>query len=180
MNEANKTKSGWKQKIVSELIEYWAIFGYLACYFGLFTWYRRLILAEYEIGYAHYVMSLIEALVLAKVIMIGDMLHLGRKYEYKPLIVPTLHKTVIFTLFVGVFMVLEHTVVGLLHGQGWAGGIEEIMHKGKDELLARCLITFFAFIPFFGFKELVRVLGSDKTLKPFFRERAAAASGPLR
>jgi hypothetical protein len=178
MKDANETKAGWKQKFVSELIEYWMIAVYLACFFGAFTWYRRLILAEYQISYVHYGMSLIEALVLAKVILIGDMLRLGRKYEHKPLIVPTLHKTVMFTLFVGLFGVLEHTVIGLLHGKGWAEGIEEIISTGKDELLARCLVTFFAFIPFFAFKELVRVAGSDKILMPFFRERAGSASGP--
>jgi len=38
----------------------------------------------------------LEALVLAKVILIGDVLRLGRRFEDKPLIVPTLYKTVVF------------------------------------------------------------------------------------
>jgi len=43
-------------------------------------------------------------------------------------------------------------------------------------LLARCLITFVAFIPFFAFKELGRVLGEDKIRTLFFRGRAATTS----
>ena len=50
--------------------------------------------------------------VLAKVIMVGDILRLGRGLEQKPLIVPTLHRTVVFSVWVGLFSVLEATVPG--------------------------------------------------------------------
>jgi len=46
-------------------------------------------LAEYQIAYLHYGVSVVEALVLAKVILIGEALRLGRGLEDKPLIVPT-------------------------------------------------------------------------------------------
>ena len=173
MNDTNKAKVGWKQKLVSEMIEYWLVVLYLACFFGLFTWYRRFILAEYQISYVHYGVSLLEALVLAKVILIGDVLRLGRQFEDKPLIVPTLFRSVVFSLWVGAFGVLEHTIGGLLSGQGLAGGFEQLMRIGKYELLARCLVTFVAFIPFFAFKELERVLGEGKIRTLFFRGRAA-------
>ncbi len=68
MNRVNSTKSDWEQEVVHEAIEYWINFIYLAFFFGMFTWYRRFILAEYQISYAHYGVSLIEAAVLAKVI----------------------------------------------------------------------------------------------------------------
>jgi len=159
------------------MVEYWMVVVYLSCFFGLFAWYRRLILAEYQISYASYGVSVLEALVLAKVILIGDVLRLGRRFEDKPLIVPVLYKTAIFTLWVGVFIVLEHTVEGLLRGHGWAEGVQSIWSKGKDVLLARCLVTFVAFIPFFAFKELERVLGRGQVRTPFFVGRAATTSG---
>jgi hypothetical protein len=175
-NETSKEKTGWKHKIISELVEYWIIVAYLVCFFGVFTWYRRLVLAEYQITYVRYGASLLEALVLAKVILIGDVLRLGRRFEDKPLIVPTLYKTVVFTLWVGVFSVLEHTIEGLLRGHGWAAGVGELISKGKYTLLGRCLITFFTFIPFFAFRELERVKGRDQIITPFFRGRAATTS----
>jgi hypothetical protein len=165
-----------KQKIISELIEYWIVVAYLLCFFGVFAWYGRLILAEYEISYLQYGVILIESLVLAKVILIGEALRLGRGFEDKPLIVPTLYKAVLFTLFVGLFSVVEKTVQGLLHGRGWAAGIEEIVSKGKYELLAKSLVTFVAFIPFFAFTELERVLGKGQIFTPFFRRTAATTS----
>jgi hypothetical protein len=176
MNEANKKKADLKQKFVRELINYWITFLYLAFFFGAFAWYRRLILAEYGISYLHYGTALVEALILAKVILIGDALHLGRKLEEKPLIIPTLYKTVVFCVFVGIFGVLEHTIEGLIHGKGLAAGFKEVLSEGQYQLLARCLVTFFAFIPFFAFKELGRVLGEGKIHKLFFRKRAATES----
>jgi len=44
----------------------------------------------------NYGFAVIEALVLAKVIMIGEVARLGRGLERKPLIYPTLYKTVVF------------------------------------------------------------------------------------
>lgn len=177
MTNVSGGKNGWKQKVVHEMIEYSMNVVYLALLFGMFTWYRRLILAEYHISYVNYGFSLIEALVLAKVIMLGDILKLGRGLEGKPLIFPTLYQTVIFTVWVALFAVFEETAGGLLHGKGLTGGFSEILSRGRYELLARCLMVFFAFIPFFAFRETERVLGQGKVRELFFRKRAAAESG---
>ena len=52
-----------KQKAKHELIEYAVNVAYLAIVFAAFTWYRRLILASYDITYTNYWVALIEALV---------------------------------------------------------------------------------------------------------------------
>jgi hypothetical protein len=124
----------------------------------------------------HYEFSLIEALVLVKVIMLEDILKLGRGLEGKPLIYPTLHQTVVFTVWVALFAVFEETVGGLLHGKGLAGGFSEMLRRGTYELLARCMMVFFAFIPFFAFRETERVLGQGKVRELFFRKRAVVES----
>lgn len=171
MDDADKKKSGWKQKLIRDLIEYFCNFVYLAIFFGLFAWYRRLVLDEYRIAYLNYGISLVEALVLAKVVMLGGLLRLGGKFGNKPLAIPTLYNAVVFTVWVAAFSVLERTITGLLRGKGLMGGIDEIFSESGYELLARCLITFFAFIPFFAFKELGRVLGEGKISELFFRSK---------
>jgi len=170
MSMADKKKGNLKNKIFHEMVEYWINVIYLTLVFAAFTQYRRLLLAAYDITYTNYWFAVIEALILAKVIMIGDVVRLGRGLEKKPLIVPTLYKTVVFTLFCGVFTVLEHAIKGLWTGTGFMGGIAEFFGKGH-ELLANCLIVFVAFIPFFGVKELGRVLGEEKIRALFFRRR---------
>ena len=99
-----------------------------------------------------------------------------RGLQDRPLILPTLFRAVVFGIWVVLFKILEQTVVGLLRGKGLAGGFEEIMDRDKYELLARCMVTFFAFIPFFAVKELGRVLGEGKISELFFRRRPATES----
>lgn len=181
MNDGNSKKGKLGHKIIGEMAKYYLISMYLAVFFGLFTSYRRLILAEYRISYMHYGIAVIKAMVLAKVIMVGRAMRLGQRFKYHPLIVPSIYKAVVFSIFVGLFGVVESAVGGLLHGKGIAGGIDEFMSGGKYELLARCMVIFVAFIPFFAFDELDRVLGEGKLGKLFFsgkEKRSAAETDP--
>jgi len=162
----------WMHKAAHELVEYGSTAVFLGLFFLAFTAYRNFVLAEYRITALHYSASIIEALILAKVVLIGDLLHLGRRFEDAPLALTTLFKAVVFSVFVGVFAVLEHTVIGLIHGKGVAGGIHQLMSHGKDEIFSRILVTFVAFVPFFAFWELRRVLGESKVRALFFRKRA--------
>ncbi len=171
MSSPDGKKRDLKKKIFHEMAEYWINVAYLTLVFAAFTQYRRFVLAAYDITYTNYGVALIEALILAKVIMIGAVFRLGRGLEQKPLIYPTLLKTVVFSLFVGVFTLIEHAIKGLWRGKGLAGGLVDLLGKGHHELLAGCLVTFVAFIPFFAFRELGRVLGEDKIRVLFFRRR---------
>lgn len=153
---------GWKRKALAEMVEYSFDFLYLAFFLVAFAWYRRLVLAEYDIVYLGYWVPLVEAAVLAKVIMIGDLVPLGRGLQRQPLIIPTFFRSVLFSVYVALFTLAEHTLSGLLHGKGWAAGVDEMASKGRYELLAQCVIIFGAFVPFFAFKELEKVLGRER------------------
>jgi len=172
VSSPDKKKGDLKKKIFHEVAEYWINVVYLTLMFAAFTQYRRFILAAYDITYTNYWVAVIEALILAKVIMIGGVFRLGRGLEQKPLIYPALYKTVVFSLFVGVFTLIEHAIKGLWQGRGLTGGLVDFFGKGSHELLAGCLIIFVALIPFFAVKELARVLGEDKIRTLFFRRRA--------
>jgi hypothetical protein len=171
MSRPGKKKRKLKEKIFHEMAEYWINVVYLTLMFAAFTQYRRFVLAAHNITYTNYWVAVIEALILAKVVMIGDMLRLGRRLEHKPLIYSTLLKTIVFSLFVGAFTLIEHVGKGLWNGAGLTGGLVELLGKGHHELLAGCLVTFVAFIPFFAFRELGRVLGEGKIRDLFFIRR---------
>ncbi|HBH32343.1 MAG: hypothetical protein N839_0005060 [Desulfofustis sp. PB-SRB1] len=161
-------RAALKEKLASELGAYLINFVYLALFFGVFIGYKRLLLAQYDIGYENYGISLIKALILAKVIMIGDLLRLGRKADTHPLIVRTLHKTVVFTLWVVLFRGVEIVVISFIHGTGFAGAVHEIAHRSPYEMLAHGLIVFVAFLPFFSLRELSAVIGRRKVWELFF------------
>jgi hypothetical protein len=98
MTVEKEKQAGWKQKIIHEMNEYWLNFVFLAVVFSVMTLYRRLLMAEYHIAYLHYGFAVIQAAVLAKVILLAEVARVGRKYEEKPLILPTLYKTITFAL----------------------------------------------------------------------------------
>jgi hypothetical protein len=145
---------------------------YLAVFFGAFTWYRRAVLAEYGIEYFKYGAAIVEALVLAKVLWLAELIGLVREEaQDKPLLYPTLQKAFVFTLFAAVFSLVESMVRGAIQGVGAMGGLSEELGKHKFELFAQCIVTFCAFIPFFAFRELARELGEGKLWKLFLKHR---------
>ena len=172
MSSPEKKKGNLKQKIFPEMTEYWINVVYLTLMFAAFTQYRRLILAAHDIACTNYWVAVIEALILAKVVMIGDVLRLGRGLEDRPLVYPTVYKAVVFSVFVAVFKVIEHTIKGLWNGEGLTGGIVDLSEKGLHVILANCLVVIVAFIPFFAVRELGRVLGEKKIRTLFFGKRS--------
>ena len=101
--------------------------AYLTLVFAVFYAVPQIHSGRHDITYTNYGFAIIEALILAKVIMIGAMFRLGRGLEHKPLIYPTLYKTVVFTLFVALFTILEHAVKGLWNGTGLTGGLVRLL-----------------------------------------------------
>jgi hypothetical protein len=159
----------WQKILVHEMFEYFFNFAFLAVFLVAFAWYRRLLLAEYHIQYLAYWAPLIEAAILAKVIMIGDALRVGRGLQNKPLAVTTLYRTVVFSVLVILFAFAEHIIGALIHGKPASEGIAEIASKGVDEVLAWCVVMIAAFLPFFALKEIERVFGVEKVRGMFFR-----------
>jgi hypothetical protein len=178
MTDTNMKKKNWKQKLYHEFIRYWMNVLYMALFFGIFTNYRRLILAHYNISYEDYGVSIIKALVLAKVVLIMESLHIGRGFEDRPLFIPTIYKALLFTLCVALFNIIETMVLGFVHGKGLMGAVDELLNKYTYEWLAGALVIFFSFIPFFAVRELGRVLGEGTLSKMFFQKREAAKSDP--
>ncbi|MBS3953380.1 MAG: hypothetical protein KGZ88_10550 [Methylomicrobium sp.] len=172
MNSIEKKRGNFKGKIVQEIGEYLMNVCYLTLMFAAFTQYRRFILAAHDIVYTHYGIAVIEALILGKVIMIGQVFRFGRGLERGPLIYPILYKTFVFMVFCAVFKVIEHIIQGLWSGGGVEAGLMELLDKWSHELLPNSLVMFVAFIPFFAVKELGRVLGKNKIWALFFQNRA--------
>lgn len=170
--DTHASSPGLKKRIIDELKLFWLIALYLWVFLGSFTVYRRLILAESGITYLHYGFAVVEALVIAKVILVGRLFGFSRRFEDAPLIAPVLYKSILFGMLVMLFGVVEHMVDGWLHGKGVVGGLRDLGAISAYELGARVLMLIAAFIPFFAFWELGRVLGAQKLAALFFDRRA--------
>ena len=173
MSRENSKAVDLKQKAVHEFKQFVVISLYLAFFFSAVATYRMLLLNEFHDAYFNYISGLISALVIAKVILIGEYAHLGRKYEHKPLLLSSVYKALLFGLLVFGFHIVEEVVRRLLRGEAVAGALHNIH---INDLIGRALVTFCTFIPFFAFREVRRVLGEDKFQHLFFYSGAIAKS----
>ena len=174
MSPENTQHNSLKQKAAHEFTEIAIVFLYLAFIFCALATYSMLLLQQFEISYFNYGAALLNALIITKIILIGEAVHLGKKYEATRLVYSCVYKALIYGLLVFAFHLVEELVKRLAHGKDIVGAFHEVR---LDELLARVLIIFCTFIPFFAFRELGRSLGPEKFRSLFFGTGAAPKSG---
>jgi hypothetical protein len=163
----------FKEKAKREFKNYIVISLYLAFFFCALSTYSTLLLRKYNVEYLNYTFALINALVIGKVILIGEMAHLGRRWEKKPLYLSVLFKTFVFGLLVFAFHILEELVKRVIHHEPSG----TILHNLKsEETIARTIVILCAFVPLFAFREVGRVLGEERLHALFFKPDAAANS----
>src|SRR5579863_7833231 len=166
MNEVKTENPTLKQKAIHEGQEFLGIALYLAFFFCAVVTYSAVLLGKFHVSYFNYGSALINALVIAKVILIGEYAHLGKRHESKPLALSALYKAFLFTLLVFAFHLLEEVVKQIVHGDTIASAFHEAR---VDILICRSIVVFSTFIPLFAFRELQRVLGEVNFRSLFFR-----------
>lgn len=159
MADDTVSKKTMKQKAAHEGKELLILFAYLGFFFCALVSYRVLLLKGYESVSLDYGFALLNALIIAKVILIGDFAKVVHKYESEALVMSVVYKSLVYGAFVFLFHLVEELIKELIHH----GDIGKAFHEVKlDQLALRCLIIFCTFLPLFGFRELRRVVGEEE------------------
>ena len=177
MDSKNPAQPSLKQKATHELQDFVVISLYLALFFWALAAYTILLLKDYNTSSSvSYGFAIINALVIGKVILMGEMVHFGREFDKRPLYQAALYRAFMFTLLALAFHFVEEFVkIRLIHG----GAPGSVLHEIRiNDLIGRSLVVFCTFIPLFAFLDLRRVLGGDKFYTLFFRSRVAGDHGP--
>jgi hypothetical protein len=164
----NSAHPALKQKAKHELREMLELSLYLAFFFCALAVYDMLLLNQYQVKNWNFAFALINALVITKVIMIGEYAKLGRKHENKSLLVSAVWKAFVFGLLVYAFHIIEEAIKRLIHGADLARAPREIRF---DQLAARAIVVFCIFVPLFAFREFRRVMGEDEFRTLLFGSR---------
>jgi hypothetical protein len=162
MTSGQLEKPGMKSKLAHELREMAWIFVYLALFLCALATYSTLLLREFHVSYFVYGTALLNALIMSKIILLGEYFKLGRKHEGKPLLHVAVLKAFQFAILMAVFHVIEEVIKHLVHGHGVEDALHELTAGRLTEILARNLVFFCALVPFFAGRELRRVLGEEK------------------
>jgi hypothetical protein len=156
---SGRGESNLKRKALHELRRFMAMFLYLWVLFGVFEVYRSMVLAESHINYQAQGFAAINALMLAKVMLLGEELHLGRQIKGRSLLFLVLYQSLIFTILFICFHLAEKGLVGVLHGKPMSEWYPEMGGGSLRAILSAGAVIFVALIPFFAFKDITRVIG---------------------
>jgi hypothetical protein len=160
------------------------MFVYLWVVFGLFVLNETVILGERHVSFTAQGFALINAAVLAKVMLIAEALKLGGRFEQLPLIYPVAYKSTAFAVvFIG-FHALERLGVGMLGGHSLADSMPRIGGGSWSGVLTVWAIMTISLLPLFALREIGRTIGEGRLWNLMFRrasnrtrDGAAPASG---
>jgi VIT1/CCC1 family predicted Fe2+/Mn2+ transporter len=154
-----------------------SIFAYLWVLLTLFSLQSAFIFNEslltFQQGFA-----LINALALAKIIVVAQALRLGEREKDAPVLFPALVKSAILSVILILLNIAEETAMGVYHGKTFAEAIPAVGDGSLQSILITAALVYICLIPFFAFAELERPLGSEEVSGLLFgRQRARAGHG---
>jgi hypothetical protein len=167
----HEEKSGWKKRVLDELRKLSITVMYIWVLLSVFTLHREIILANYHINYsAKFGFAFINAMILAKFMWLGEILHAGKKAAGKALLYSMLWNSALFSVILMVCHLLEEALVKVWHGQSFAASFSETVADPRD-IFANMLLMFVVLIPFFFAKGLIEILGKDELKRLLLKAR---------
>ena len=112
---------------------------------GLFSIRKSIVLNEPNLIY-HQGFAIINAFLLAKVMLTAEMFHVAENLDNKPL--PIMFKSVIYSTILMSFYIIEETLVGMWHGKSATDSIPDVGGGSLEGILVVGLMMFVVLVPF--------------------------------
>lgn len=157
-----------KQRGVDEFRRFLVMFAYLWAVFGLFVLNEAVILRKADINFLAQGFALLNAAILAKVMLIAEALRVGRRFDHLPMIYPIVYKSVVFATVFIAFHGFEEIVVAAIKGKPIAASLPAI---GGGTWMGAALvwaILAVSLLPFFALREISRFMGEGRLWKLMF------------
>ena len=153
-------KPSLRARLHDELRKFLTIFAYLWIVFSVFFLHEWIVLAGHHISFQFYGLALVNALILAKIMVIAEAFGFASRLDDKPLIYPIAFKSIAFTTLLMLAYIAEEIAVGVYHGKSVAESVPLIGGGGLIGVLSIGAIMCVALVPFFAFREIARVVGA--------------------
>lgn len=155
-----------KERARDEVRQFVQIFLYLLVTFSGYTIYGALLEEGTGEHYVAFSFAIVEALIGAKVMLVTENWTIYTRYEDRPLIYPTLFKSVLFLGLMIYASLMEKVVDALVHHRSVMGTLFDGTHL--TVLVAKDLMIFLGLIPFFALREFGRIRGRWVLARMFF------------
>lgn len=150
-----------KEKAFEEMKKYAALTAYLWVLFFLLGMYRRLLLKENGIDPWTQSYAIVNALVFAKVLLLGEIIDLGAGLRKRAFIFVVIGRTFLFTALLMAFHVVEEAIRALIKGEPVASSV---LHLGGGSWMGVWVyagLLYVLLLPLSAFREMSFVLGKD-------------------
>jgi hypothetical protein len=157
-----------RQKAVREFKEMAALALYLYICLGAVLLLKTAILRDAGVDFSMWGIAAVKALLLAKFMLVGRALKLGRRFRDMPLIWPTLYHALMFLILLLVLTAIEEMVVGSIHHRPLAESLTHVVGPTVFEGISLCLVLYLILVPYSAFVCLADVFGERETARLFF------------
>jgi len=166
---ASEQKASLKTRAVDETKKFLIMTLYLWVFFAVLSLHKTLVMEQEHLDYQAQGLAIVNALVLAKVMLLAEDFRLGsRFFKDHPLVYSVLFRSLVFAIVLIGFHILEDAAIDLLRGKPLAGSLADFGAGNAKGVLSMGAIAFVALTPFFMVSEMARVLGSDGLKVLFF------------
>jgi hypothetical protein len=162
-----------KERVIREFIRFWILALYLWLLFGLFVLNQAIVYRQEGFELAFHGFAVLNALILAKVMLVFEELEVARWLKGRPLIMTILFEAALCTALFVVFHVVERLVVAAFRGEAMATSVPAFGGGGLFGLVIVALIIFVSLLPFFAFKNIARAIGPSGMKEILFHRPAA-------
>jgi hypothetical protein len=150
------------QRVKHEAQEWAVMFLYLWVVFGLFALHESILKAQEHQDYRIQGFAILNALILSKVMLVGEGLQLARgRRDSRPILV-IFNKSLAFAVLFIVFHILESIIVGVAHGETIAASFPQVAGGRLLDIIALGVIVSVCLVPFFAFREVSHDLGEGR------------------
>lgn len=144
---------------------------YLFLCLGAIQFYADAVLRAEGVGLVPIGFAAIKALILGKFLLVGEALHLGERFDRRPLIVPLVWRSLMFLLLLLALSVAEAFAAGALRGEHLAQIAGEIGGGTWMQRLAGGLLLWLVLVPYFAFRLTADALGPGVLRRMFLGPR---------
>jgi hypothetical protein len=162
-----KKNPWWKR----ELKEVFAIASVFFVLFVLFLFMKKVMMKDYSVDYFVLSTALIGSLILAKVVLIFDLLPVTKKVDHLPNIYRVIFRSFIYLLGYAIFTFIEHIIRGLIDKETFSHALHlSIQNLGKASFITSIVGVFVAFLFFNTFWVIRAKYGPTALFNLFFRK----------
>lgn len=173
MDAAKKNKL--KKRAIDETKKFVLFVGYVWLALGLFEIHKLAVLRALHVGSRlgfKLGLNLVNALVLGKIVLIGDSLHFGEQLRKKALIYHVLFRSAVFAALLICFEIFEEVAIGVLHGKTVAQSIPPLGGGGPEGIALAGIMIFVSLIPLFALMGIRQALGDAEFYSLIFENRS--------